>query len=96
MSVQRLISVVRHSQQASRVNVAIEGPRRKRRFGNRKAKPNGEKGGAAAMFGAQTRGHRRIKHSRQRETPVLKSVGYRSIAIFLSSGAIVLAAPPQW
>jgi hypothetical protein len=48
------------------------------------------------MFGAQTRGHRRIKHSRQRETPVLKAVGYRSIAIFLSSGAIVLAAPPQW
>jgi len=29
MSVQRLISVVRHSQQASRVNAAIEGPRRK-------------------------------------------------------------------
>src|SRR5690349_5640204 len=28
MSVQRLISVVRHSQQASRVNAAIEGPRR--------------------------------------------------------------------
>src|SRR5665213_807580 len=30
MSVQRLIRVVRHSQQASRVNAAIEGPRRKR------------------------------------------------------------------
>ena len=30
MSVQRLINVVRHSQQASRVNAAIEGPRRKR------------------------------------------------------------------
>ena len=29
MSVQRLNSVVRHSQQASRVNAAIEGPRRK-------------------------------------------------------------------
>jgi hypothetical protein len=48
------------------------------------------------MFAAQTRARRRINHSRQRETPILKSVGYRSIAIFLSSGAIVLAAPPQW
>ena len=28
MSVQRLINVVRHSQQASRVNAAVEGPRR--------------------------------------------------------------------
>ena len=28
LSVQRLVSVVRHSQQASRVNAAIEGPRR--------------------------------------------------------------------
>jgi hypothetical protein len=48
------------------------------------------------MFGAQTRGRRRIKHSRQRETATLKAVCYRSIAIFLSSGAILLAAPPQW
>ena len=30
LSAQRLVSVVRHSQQASRVNAAIEGPRRKR------------------------------------------------------------------
>ena len=29
MSVQRLVSVVRHSQQASRVNAGQEGPRRK-------------------------------------------------------------------
>src|SRR5450631_4049425 len=38
MSVQRLIRVVRHSQQASRVNAAIEGPRRKKELGNKKQK----------------------------------------------------------
>ena len=43
MSVQRLVSVVRHSQQVSRVNAAIEGPRRKRSSeARRQTQRNGE------------------------------------------------------
>ena len=34
MSVQRLISVVRHSQQTSRVNAAMRGPSKEKEFGN--------------------------------------------------------------
>jgi hypothetical protein len=41
-SVQRLISAVRHSQQVSRVNAAIEGPRRKRSSEKRKTKRTGK------------------------------------------------------
>ena len=40
LSVQRLVSVVRHSQQASRVNAAIEGPRRKRSSQTKQATSN--------------------------------------------------------
>ena len=47
MSVQRLISVVRHSQQASRVNAAMRGPSKEKEFRNRQTKANGKTDGAA-------------------------------------------------
>jgi hypothetical protein len=42
LSVQRLINVVRHSQQASRVNAAMRGPSKEKGVRKKVAKPNGK------------------------------------------------------
>src|SRR5436190_22032546 len=76
MSVQRLISVVRHSQQVSRVNAAIEGPRRKRSSETKRQNQT------AKRNAVQTRQRSFFVLSRSRSTAAMvKSITSMKIAI---------------